>query len=103
MKIVKVTYTTRTEFSEQNQNNIKKVMLELDQLDLKGILYHVCISPDNKTFIHTAFFDNEDAEKKLLLLPSFKSFQEQLKGSSPEIPPKQELLNFVGSSPSVFK
>ncbi len=57
---------------------------------------------DNKTFIHTAFFKSDEDQKLLNELPSFKYFQEQLKVSGLEVPPKQELLNLVGSSNNIF-
>ncbi len=41
-------------------------------------------------------------QKILLELPSFKHFQEQLKLSVPEVPPKQEFLTLVGASNPVF-
>ncbi len=102
MKIVKVTYTTKAEYAEQNQSNIKNVMDDLQKLNHPGINYHSCLSADGKTFIHTAFFKSEEDEKLLLALPSFKYFQEQLKSAGPEIPPKQELLTLVGSSNNIF-
>jgi hypothetical protein len=102
MKIVKVTYTTRADFSEQNQQNIKKVMSDLTNLKHQGINYNACLSADNKTFIHTAFFNSADDQKILNDLPSFKMFQEQLKASGPEVPPKQEFLNLIGSSTNIF-
>jgi len=103
MKIVNVTYTTKAEFAEQNQTNIKTVMADLQQLKYPGINYYSCLAPDSKTFIHTAFF-NSDADQKLLNdLPSFKYFQEQLKAGGLEIPPKQDLLTLVGSSVNIFK
>ena len=102
MKIVKVTYTTRPEFSEQNQANIKKVMNDLQNLQPKGINYNVCLCPDGKTFIHTAFFESGEDEKILFNLDSFKSFQEQVRSGMPEIPPKQEILTLVGTSCDIF-
>ncbi|MEP7264568.1 MAG: hypothetical protein ABI772_08720 [Bacteroidota bacterium] len=102
MKIVKVTYTTKAEFVEQNQSNIKMVMSDLQKSNHAGINYNACLSADGKTFIHTAFFNTDDDQKLLNDLPSFKSFQEQLKSSGPEVPPKQELLSFVGSTKSIF-
>ena len=102
MKIVKVTYTTKLDFSEQNQNNIKNVMTDLRGLNHQGINYNACISNDNKTFIHTVFFKSDEDQKILNELPSFKYFQEQLKASGLEVPPKQELLNLVGSSNNIF-
>jgi hypothetical protein len=102
MKIVKVTYTAKAEFADQNQANIKKVMTDLQGLNHSGINYHACLSGDGKTFIHTAFFESDEDQKILNELPSFKHFQEQLKSSGFEVPPKQELLNLVGSSKNIF-
>jgi len=102
MKIVKVTYTIKLDFSEQNQKNIKNIMTDLQRLNSPGINYNVCISADNKTFIHTAFFKTEADQKVLNELPSFKIFQEQLKVNGLEVAPKQELLQLVGSSTNIF-
>jgi hypothetical protein len=102
MKIVRVTYTTKGDFAEQNQQNIKNIMTELQQLNLRGINYNACLSADNKTFIHTAFFQSDEDQKILNELPSFKQFQEQLKASGPEVPPKPELLTLVASSTNIF-
>ena len=102
MKIVRVTYTTKPEFAEQNQSNIKNVMTDLQKLNHTGINYNACIGADGKTFIHTAFFKSDEDQKLLNELPSFKYFQEQLKANGFEIPPKQELLNLVGSSKNIF-
>jgi hypothetical protein len=102
MKIVKVTYTTKAEFAEQNQSNIKNVMADLQKADHPGINYNACLSSDSKTFIHTAFFNSEEDQKVLNELPSFKKFQEELKAGGLEVPPKQELLVLVGSSSEIF-
>lgn len=102
MKIVRVTYTTKPEFAEQNQSNIKNVMKDLQKLNHTGINYNACIGTDGKSFIHTAFFKSDEEQKLLNELPSFKYFQEQLKANGFEIPPKQELLNLVGSSKDIF-
>ena len=102
MKIVKVTYTAKAEYAEQNQKNIKNVMADLQKLHHPGINYNSCLSADGKTFIHTTFFNSDEDEKVLLELPSFKYFQQQLKLSGPEVPPKQELLSLVGSSSNIF-
>ena len=102
MKIVKVTYTTRAEYADQNQANIKTVMADLQAINNPGINYNSCLEPDSKTFTHTAFFNNDEDEKVLLGLPSFKTFQEQLRASGLESPPKQEILTLVGSSVEIF-
>ena len=102
MKIVKVVYTTKAEYAEQNAANIKTVMADLQKLNKPGINYNSCLSPDGKTFIHTAFFKSDEDEKTLMDLPSFKLFQERLKAGGLEVPPKQELLTLVGSSVAFF-
>lgn len=102
MKIVKVTYTTKAEFSEQNQRNINNVMTDLQNANHQGINYNACLSADNKTFIHTAFFKSDEDQKLLNELPSFKNFQEQLKSGGLEVLPKQELLTLIGSSNNIF-
>jgi hypothetical protein len=102
MKIVKVTYTTKAEFTEQNQNNIKNVMTDLQNANHPGINYNACLSPDNKTFIHTAFFKSDEDQQFLNELASFKNFQEQLKSNGLELPPKQEILTLVGTSNDIF-
>ena len=103
MKTVRVMYTTQPDYAAQNAANIKKVMEDLQNMNDPSIHYHVCLGADGKTFIHTAFFQSEADEKKLFTLDSFKHFQEKLKASSPEKPPQQELLSFVGSSYTLFK
>jgi len=103
MKIVRVTYTTKAEYAEQNQANIKNVMAELRRINNTGINYNACLNADGKTFTHTAFFNSDEDEKVLLELPLFKYFQEQLKASGLEIPPRQELPVLVGSSVDIFQ
>ncbi len=102
MKIVQVTYTTKSVFADQNMDNIKNVMNDLAKLNHPGINYSTCVRADGKTFIHTAFFKSEEEQKILNELPSFKYFQEQLKASGLEVPPKQELLSLVGTSTAIF-
>ena len=102
MKIVRVTYTIHAGFAEQNQINIKNVMADLQKSNHPGINYNACLNADGKTFTHTAFFQSDEDQKILNELLSFKHFQEQLKSNGFETPPKQELLNLVGSSMNIF-
>ena len=76
MKIVRVTYSTKAAYADQNQTNIKNVMAELQKLDPPGVNYHVCLGADGRTFTHTAFFQADRDEKILLELPAFRHFQE---------------------------
>ena len=103
MKIVRVTYTAKAEYVEQNKKNIQTVMNDLREQHNPGINYNSCIGADGKSFTHTAFFKSEDDEKILFALPSFKNFQEQLKANGIETPPKQEILSLVGSSVEIFR
>jgi len=102
MKIVKVTYTTKAEYAEQNQSNIKKVMADLQAINNPGINYNACLSADGRSFTHTAFFNSDEDEKVLMELPAFIEFQQQLRSGGLEAPPKQELLTLVGSSVNIF-
>ena len=102
MKIVKVTYTTKAEYAEQNKVNISKVMNELKKQNKPGINYITCVAADGRSFIHTAFFNSEADEKILIDLTVFKEFQQQLKAEGLESAPKQELLTLVGSSTALF-
>jgi hypothetical protein len=102
MKIVKVTYTAKATYAQQNQANIKAVMAALHGPQYSGINYNACLSEDGKTFIHTTFFKTQNDQQLLNELPEFKHFQEQLKATGFEVPPKQELLTLVDSSVPIF-
>ena len=100
MKTIQVTYTVQAGFAAQNKINIQAVMTDLQQLHRAGLLYHACIKEDDKTFIHTAIFQSDDDQNFLNELAAFKFFQQQLKASGLEVPPKQEILILIGSSTS---
>ncbi len=101
-KIVVVTYTARPDYVSQNSANIQQVMTDLRALSNPGIVYFACLGTDGKTFTHTAFFSDDDAQKALFALPAFQAFQSQLKASMPEVPPQQALPTLVGTSASPF-
>lgn len=102
MKITRVTYTTKAEYSAQNQKNVKAVMNELQKLNSQSLFYFVSLAEDGKTFTHMAFAKTEEDNKTLTNLPAFKNFVEQLKASTPEVPPKTEHPDLVGSSKNIF-
>ena len=102
MKIVRVTYSTKPEYAEQNQTNIKKVMADLQAINNPRVNYNCCLSSDGISFTHTAFFNSDEDEKVLTTLPAFIQFQQQLRAEGLEASPKQELLTLVGSSKQVF-
>ena len=102
MKIAKVSYTTQAEYAEQNKTNIQAVMNDLQRLKHPGIRYNCTVGADGKSFMHFAFFQSDDDQKVLFDLPSFQHFQQQLKASGPETPPKSEALSLVGASYPIF-
>lgn len=102
MKIVNIVYTTSAQFVETNQKNIKAVMAALREMRCAGINYPVCLAADNRTFIHTAFFNSEEDQQRLQTLPAFRYFQEQLRLSKPDVPPEQQILQLVDASVPVF-
>lgn len=64
--------------------------------------YNARLSGDYESFIYTAYFQSDKDQKLLNELPSFKSFQEQLKSGGCEFLPKQELLSLFGSSNNIL-
>jgi len=101
-KIVRVQYTTKPDYAAKNKENIAKVMQDLREINNPGIKYATYLAPDEKTFMHFAQFENEEAEKVLTHLPAFRQFQEELKASGPETPPKTDQLSLVASNFDIF-
>ena len=101
-KIVRVQYTAKQEYVAKNKQNIEKVMNDLREINSPGIKYSTYLLDDGKTFMHFSLFENEDAQKVLNGLESFKQFQAELKASGPEVPPKVDNLSLVASSYNIF-
>ncbi|OQP58901.1 hypothetical protein [Niastella populi] len=74
MKIVKVTYTVNPGVVAANRENVKKFVNDIRALNNSAIRYIGYLAGDGKTFIHIGAFDNDEAQKQLPDLPSFKSF-----------------------------
>jgi muconolactone delta-isomerase len=98
MKIVRVQYTTTSEFAPLNQVNIAGIVAELKQLGHPGIKYTCWLLPDGKTFMHFDQFETEEAHQLLTSLPSFKKFDTDLWASNLEAEPQLELLSPVAST-----
>ena len=103
MKIVRVIYTTTTEFASRNVENINNVTNEVRKLNHPGIKYSCFLMADGKTFMHFDQFENEAAHQVLTDLKSFKMFAEELEASGLESEPKLELLSLVSSSENLFE
>lgn len=98
MKIMKIQYTVQPGFAETNKQNIAKVMQELRTLNHPGVRYSAYTLDDGKTFVHLVTLKDEEAEKVIPSLESFKHFQTELRAGQPEVPPKFDDLALVGSS-----
>jgi hypothetical protein len=103
MKIVKVTYTVNPGFAATNQENVKRFINDIKALNNPAIRYISYLAGDGKTFIHIGAFDNDEAQKQFLDLPSFKSFQQQRNGSGLEAPENLEIIQLVAASYNLFE
>jgi hypothetical protein len=103
MKIVKVTYTVNPGFVATNQENVKKFVKDIAALNNQAIRYISYLAGDGKTFIHIGAFDNDEAQKQFLDLPSFKEFQQQRNGSGLEAPENLEIISLVAASYNLFE
>ncbi|MEP6494381.1 MAG: hypothetical protein ABJF01_16980 [bacterium] len=97
MHITHVQYTVTPEYAATNQRNIGQVMTDLRALKPAGLRYSTFTKSDGRTFIHFAIATDE-GNATLLALPSFKTFQSELKASGPEIAPEASKLTLVDSS-----
>lgn len=102
MKTVRVQYKVKPEFADTNKANISQVMTDLRTMKDDGIKYSTFIFDDGQTFMHFAMFRNEDGQKKLNDLESFKKFGAELKASVPLEPPKPDVLGLVDSCYDIF-
>ncbi|KAA3658159.1 MAG: hypothetical protein DWQ04_25990 [Chloroflexi bacterium] len=102
MNAVKVQYTVKEEFVETNKQNIARVMQALRELNNPDIKYSTFLLDDGKTFVHIAMRANEAANEILPNMEAFKEFQQQLRASQPELPPKAENLTLVATGWDIF-
>jgi hypothetical protein len=102
MKTVKVTYTVKPEFVPKNLENINSFMKDFRKITSMGFRYTVYQCEDGKTFMHLSGYANDEIQKQVLAVESFKSFQRQRDESGLEGSHKIEELKFVASSHEVF-
>lgn len=102
MKIVRVQYTTSPEYAATNQENIRRIVDELKQINHPGIKYSTYLLADGKTFMHFDQFENEEAHQVLQSLESFKKFSAELWASRLEVEPNLELPTLVASTEKFF-
>jgi len=63
MITVKVTYTVKPDFVQENQGNINLFMIDFKKMKEIQFRYNVYLLEDGKTFFHLSHFKNEDVQK----------------------------------------
>lgn len=98
MKAVKVEYTVKPEYVEQNKANIRRVMEALKDNPIDGMQYSTYTDAEHpNSFIHINMCRDEATMAKLQDLQEFNAFRMALKASQPLSPPKQTTLSLVGA------
>ena len=97
MKAVKVQYTVKPEYVDQNKANIQKVMEAIKANPIEGMHYASFTLEDGQTFVHINMAKDGETMSKLSKVPEFKAFREALKASGPLSPPKSDALDLVGA------
>jgi len=95
MKAVKVTYTVRPEYVDQNKANIRKVMAALRSNPIPGMRYAAFTMDDGQTFVHINMAKDQETLSSLQEVEEFTAFRIALRASSPTSPPQSENLNLV--------
>ncbi len=99
MEAVKVQYTIKPEYLEQNKSNIRNVMNALKANPIDGMLYSsYTLADDPNTFVHINICKDGETLSKINDLEAFQTFRSGLKASGPVSPPKASKLNLVGSA-----
>lgn len=95
---VKVTYTIKPEFVEQNKANIKIFLEDFKKLDPSNFKYDVFLYDNGITFLHISSYKNSAIQNQVLNIPSFKNFQKERDESGLNGSHKFEMLKHIGSS-----
>ncbi len=95
MNAVKVEYTVRPEFVDQNKANIRRVMGALRSSPIEGLKYVAFTRDDDQTFVHLNISKDEATLAKFTDMAEFKAFQKALRESEPISPPSPEHLSVV--------
>jgi len=97
MKAVKVQYTVKPEYAEQNKVNIQKVMDVLKSNPIEGMLYSSYTLDDGQTFVHINIAKDDATMAKLNEVQEFNDFRKALKESEPISSPESTNLNPVAA------
>jgi hypothetical protein len=99
---VKVTYTVKPEFVPKNLENIKSFLNDFRKIKEREFRYTVYLCDDGKTFLHRSSYANEEVQKHVLTVESFKSFQKERDESGLEGSHRIEEMQLIGSSHGIF-
>lgn len=98
MEAVKVTYTVKPEYAEENKANIRKVMEALKADPIDGMQYSSYTDENDPcTFIHINMAKDDETMSKLSDVQEFTDFRMALKASQPVKPPQSTNLSLVGA------
>jgi hypothetical protein len=103
MKTIKVTYTVKQAFAQQNQENVQAFIKDLEKINHPAIRYIAYRGEDGKTFTHIASYESDEGQKVLFGLESFRSFQQQRDDSGLEVAPRIETIETVAASYNQFQ
>jgi hypothetical protein len=95
---VKVSYTVKPEFVNQNRSNISAFLTDFKKLSHLSFLYNVYLQEDGLTFLHIAMYENEEVQNEILNVPSFLQFQKERDESGLNNSQTIETLKLIGSS-----
>ena len=93
---VLVTYKVKPERVVENEDLVRAVYRELDEISHPDVHYSTFKKEDGQTFVHIAFFPTAEDQAVLSNSAAFKAFQAGL-GERCEIPPDPQPLERVGS------
>lgn len=98
MIAVKVEYTVKFDFVEENKANIQKVMDALKANPVEGMYYFSSTKDESpNSFVHINMAVDQETMSKLNELEAFTDFQKALKASGPLSPPKATKMTVVGT------
>ena len=103
MIVVNVSYTVKPGFVQKNQENIRSFMADFKKMNKNDFRYQVYLKEDGRTFVHFSHFKDEDIQKKILAVPSFKSFQQERDESGLDGSHKLEVFKVVDTSASILE
>ena len=98
MKAVKVQYTVKPGYVDQNKVNIRKVMDKLKSEPIAGMMYSSYTMEDGQTFVHLNIAKDDETMNKLNSVEEFNQFRKALKESEPIAPPQSTKLDLVAAA-----